>query len=302
MNRSLFCRLFGVSRQGYYQARSRESRVAAETGATLGLVAAQRRILSRLGGRKLHYLLAPALAAQGIKCGRDRLFTILRDEGLLVKRKKRFTRTTNSIHRYRKYPNLIEGMEVTRPEQVWVSDITYIRTRSGFLYLSLVTDAFSRRIMGYELADNLRAESSIKALKMAINGRGYPARELIHHSDRGLQYCTPAYTETLDDHNIQISMTSRYDPYENAIAERVNGILKGEFDLEDEFVDFKQAKRAVKESIAVYNGRRPHLSCGYRTPKQAHSQPNFKPKKWKNKFSSRGMPRDENKLISLNNY
>ncbi len=302
MNRSAFCRLLGVSRQGYYQAKSRESRVAAETGTILGLVAAQRRVLSRLGGRKLHYLLAPALATQGIKCGRDRLFTILRDAGMLVKRKKNFTRTTNSFHRYRKYPNLIGAMEITRPEQVWVSDITYIRTRSGFLYLSLVTDAFSRRIMGYELADNLRAESSIKALKMAINGREYPERELIHHSDRGLQYCTPAYTKTLDDHNIQISMTSRYDPYENAIAERVNGILKGEFELEDEFVDFKQAKRAVKESIAVYNGRRPHLSCGYRTPKQAHLQPNFKPKKWKNKFSSRDMSRDENKLISLNNY
>jgi len=302
MNRSAFCRLFGVSRQAYYQAKVRERRVAAETGSILGLVTAQRRILPRLGGRKLHYLLTPELAEHRIKCGRDKLFDILRDAGMLVKKKKNFTRTTNSFHRFRKYPNRIEGLEITRPEQVWVSDITYIRTRSGFLYLSLVTDAFSRRIMGFELADNLRAESSIKALRMAINGREYAESELIHHSDRGLQYCTPAYTETLDDHNIQISMTSRYDPYENAIAERVNGILKGEFELEDEFVDFKQAKRAVKESIAVYNGHRPHQSCGYRTPKQAHLQPNFKPKKWKNKFSFRDMSRNENKLISLNKY
>ena len=302
MNRAMMCRLFGISRQGYYQAKRRESKVTAQQGAILSLVAAQRRILSRLGGRKLHYLLTPELAEQRIKCGRDKLFDILRDAGMLVKKKKNFTRTTNSFHRFRKYPNRIEGLEITRPEQVWVSDITYIRTRTGFLYLSLVTDAFSRRIMGFELADNLRAESSIKALRMAINGREYPESDLIHHSDRGLQYCTPAYTETLEHHNIRISMTSRYDPYENAIAERVNGILKGEFEVGSEFVDAKQAKRAVKESISVYNGYRPHLSCRYRTPKQAHLQPDFKPRKWKNKFSSQDRSKDENKVLSLNNY
>jgi len=302
MSRAMMCRLFGISRQGYYQAKKRENKVAAEQGVIISMVAAQRRILPRLGGRKLHYLLTPELEEHRIKCGRDKLFDILRDAGMLVKRKKNYTRTTNSMHRFRKYPNLIEGLEITRPEQVWVSDITYIRTRSGFLYLSLVTDAFSRRIMGFELADNLRAESSIKALRMAISGREYPGNELTHHSDRGLQYCTPAYTDTLEDHNIQISMTSRYDPYENAIAERVNGILKSEFDVGAEFVDPKQAKRVVKESIAVYNGYRPHLSCNYRTPKQAHLQPDFKPKKWKNKFSSPYRSKDENKVLSLNNY
>ncbi len=302
MSRTTMCRLFGISRQGYYKAIKRRSKQQEYRSSILLLVAAQRRILSRLGGKKLYYLLTPDFKEQEIKCGRDKLFGILREAGLLVKKRKNFTRTTNSMHRFRKYPNQIEGLEITRPEQVWVSDITYIRTRKGFLYLSLVTDAFSRKIVGYELADNLRAENSIKALNMAVKGRIYPMSELIHHSDRGLQYCSPAYTGTLDENTIKISMTSKYDPYENALAERVNGILKNEFDVGGEFVDAKQAQRVVKESIKVYNGYRPHLSCDYRTPEQAHLHPEFKPKKWKNKFSSKHISKNENKVISLNNY
>jgi len=257
--------------------------------------------MARLGTRKLHYLLHPEFEKLGIKCGRDKLFQILRDERMLVKKKKNFTKTTNSMHRFRKHPNLIEGLDIKAPEQAWVSDITYIRTKNGFLYLSLITDAFSKRIMGFELADNLRAESSIKALKMALDKRKYPNRELIHHSDRGLQYCTPAYTNMLLDNNIRISMTSKYDPYENAIAERVNGILKTEFDAGGEFVDPKQAHRVVNESIQIYNQFRPHLSCHYRTPEEAHKKPNFKLKKWKNKFSSPDMSGDEKNLLSLRN-
>jgi putative transposase len=163
----------------------------------------KRKQMARLGTRKLHFILQPEFERIGIKCGRDRLFSILRQECMLVKKKKNFTRTTNSMHRFRKYPNLIEGLQIKRPEQVWVSDITYIRTKRGFLYHSLITDAFSKQIMGFELADNLRAESSINALKMAIKKRRYPKRKLIHHSDRGLQYCTPVYTNLLLDNKIK---------------------------------------------------------------------------------------------------
>ena len=255
--------------------------------------------MARLGTRKLHFLLQPEFKNLGIKCGRDKLFGILRDERMLVKKKKNFTKTTNSMHRFRKHPNLIEDLDIKRPEQVWVSDITYIRTKNGFLYLSLITDAFSKQIMGFELADNLRAESSIKALKMAIRKRKYPKQRLIHHSDRGLQYCTPAYTQMLLDHKIRISMTSKYDPYENAVAERVNGILKTEFDAGGEFINQKDAQRVIKESIKTYNKRRPHLSIHYRTPKEAHKRPNFKLKKWENRFSSSDMSEDEKNLLSL---
>jgi transposase InsO family protein len=265
----------------------------------IDLVLKKRKLMARLGTRKLHYLLQPEFEKLGIRCGRDKLFEILRDERMLVKKKKNFTKTTNSMHRFRKHPNLIENLEIKRPEQVWVSDITYIRTKIGFLYLSLITDVYSKQIMGFELADNLRAESSIKALKMAIKKRRYPKRKLIHHSDRGLQYCTPAYTNMLLDNKIRISMTSKYDPYENAVAERVNGILKTEFDAGGEFINQKNAQRVIKESIKTYNKKRPHLSIHYRTPKEAHKKPNFELKKWKNRFSSPDMSGDEKNLLSL---
>lgn len=249
------------------------------------MVQQYRYIMPRLGTLKLYYLLKPEFEKSGIKCGRDKLFEILREERMLVKKKKNFTKTTNSLHRFRKYPNLIEGITISMPEQVWVSDITYVRVKGGFLYLSLITDAFSKQIMGYELADNMKVESSVKALKRALSNRMYPNRTLIHHSDRGLQYCAPAYTEILEENNVAISMTSKYDPYENAVAERVNGILKSEFDVGEIFSNYQEAKKVIKESIAVYNLLRPHLTCKYRTPKQAHTEPNFKPINWKSKKS-----------------
>ena len=251
----------------------------------IDMVQQYRRVMPRLGTLKLYYLLKPRFDQLGIKCGRDKLFGILRQERMLVKKKKNFTKTTNSMHRFRKYPNLIEGMTISNPEQVWVSDITYVRVKGGFLYLSLITDAFSKQIMGYELADNMKVESSVKALKRAMANRMYPNRTLIHHSDRGLQYCAPAYTDILEENHVAISMTSKYDPYENAIAERVNGILKSEFDVGDVFGNHQEAKKVIKESIEVYNFLRPHLTCQYRTPKEAHTKPNFEPIKWKSKKS-----------------
>jgi transposase InsO family protein len=237
-------------------------------------------MMTRIGTRKLHYLIKPSLEREGIKCGRDKLFAILKHEGMLVKKKKNYMRTTNSYHRFYKYPNLIKDIEINHAEQVWASDITYIRTREGFMYLSLITDLYSKQVVGYQLADNLKTINCINALKKAIKNRKYPERSLIHHSDRGLQYCNPDYIETLECNNISISMTTKHDPYENAVAERINGTLKNEFDLADRLPDQKHAEREINKSIWVYNNLRPHDSCFKLTPVQAHTMESHKLKKW----------------------
>lgn len=245
-----------------------------------------RRQMPRLGTRKLHYLLQPVLQSEGIKYGRDKLFDLLGREGLLVKKRKRYTKTTNSQHWMRKYPNLIKDLIPSSPEQVWVADITYVLADRKFKYLHLITDAYSKQIMGYELCPDLEAGSTLKALKMALGRRQYPDRSLIHHSDRGLQYCSSLYTEVLKRHNIQISMTENSDPYENPIAERMNGILKDEFNLGDLPGELKDMKRAAGQSINVYNQLRPHLSCSMLTPVQMHAQEDVILKTWRKKASS----------------
>jgi transposase InsO family protein len=211
-----------------------------------------------------------------MRIGRDKLFSVLRKEGLLVSRKRKYTITTNSKHWLRKYPNLTRNICLERPEQLWVADITYIDTLDGNGYLHLVTDAYSKQIMGYELCDNMETASTLKALNMALNKRKYKTSELIHHSDRGLQYCSKLYTDCLKENNIVISMTENGDPYENAIAERVNGILKDEFGLSDKLEDIVQAKKLTTQSIEIYNHLRPHLSCSMLTPNQMHQQDKIK--------------------------
>ena len=218
--------------------------------------------------------------------GRDKLNTLLREEQMLVKKKKNYTRTTDSYHRFRKWPNLIKEMKLTMPEQAWVSDITYISTRKGFAYLFLITDAYSKQIMGYYLADSLKVENALIALKMAIENRRYPERKMIHHSDRGFQYCHTTYTELLEENGITPSMTTKYDPYENAIAERVNGILKGEFDIDGIFSSIAMARREIKTVIQIYNYERPHRSCQKMTPWEAHRHGKYELKKWKKRFLS----------------
>jgi len=218
--------------------------------------------------------------------GRDVLFNFLRAEQLLIKPKRSYTKTTNSKHWMKKYPNLILDMEINRPEQVWVSDITYIKTTSGNSYLSLVTDAYSKKIMGYALLDNLSVAGPLTALNMALKNRKYNG-ELIHHSDRGLQYCSSEYVKQLTDHRINISMTQNGNPYENAIAERVNGILKYEFLWIDGFRDHLQAMEVIKQSIGIYNQDRPHLSCQMMTPDLTHNQQKIKRKLWNKKVLKR---------------
>ena len=234
------------------------------------LVAAKRKRLSRLGTRKLYFKLQPDFRAQGIKLGRDKLFSIMREFDLLVRPRRRHVQTTMSQHNLRKYPNLIKDLKLETCEQVWVSDITYIKTQEGTCYLNLVTDAYSRRIMGYALEPNMEAASMMKALKMAFRQRLYPENETIHHSDRGKQYCSNKYVELATGNKMKMSMTQDSDPYENALAERMNRTLKEEFGLGKTLKNRQQAETLVKEAVELYNNHRPHLSLQMKTPQQVH--------------------------------
>jgi putative transposase len=276
--------LFGISRQSYYKHKSNRIRRNDDLVKVRDIVMRIRCKMPRIGTRKLYYLIKPELDDLNIKIGRDVLFNFLRAEQLLIKPKRSYVKTTNSKHWMKKYPNLIKDIIVTGPEQLWVSDITYIKTDVGHEYLSLITDAYSKKIMGYELLDNLSTAGPLKALELALKNKKYK-HELIHHSDRGLQYCSADYVEKLKTNNIKISMTENGDPYENAIAERINGILKYEFLIIDGFSDHLQALEVINESISIYNESRPHLSCQMLTPNKTHLQQNIQVKKWKKKTS-----------------
>jgi len=226
--------------------------------------------MPRLGTRKLHYLLKSDFKRCGIKIGRDALFTYLRNEDLLVRPVKSYTRTTNSKHWLRKHPNLYKEMTATRPEQCFVSDITYVQTKDKTHYLSLVTDAYSRKIMGYHLSDNMETHNVVKALKMACKNR-ITNKKLIHHSDRGVQYCSSLYQKELKKNSIIPSMTDGYDCYQNALAERINGILKSEF-LNHKCNSIKELGVLVKQSIDTYNSQRPHLKLSMKTPNFVHQK------------------------------
>lgn len=236
-----------------------------------------------IGTRKLLHLLEPKLEEHIIKIGRDQLFNLLRFHGLLIRRRKRIARTTNSNHPYKRYPDLIKNLEVTRSNQVWVSDITYIRTISGFSYLSLLTDLYSRKIVGYCLYPSLEAVGCLNALKMAISSSPMQTGEsLIHNSDRGVQYCSFEYTKLLLEHDINISMTQSGNPYDNALAERVNGILKNEFYPKRVYLNHQDAANNISKVIKIYNLQRPHSSIDYLTPQEAHLKSGEIKKRWKN--------------------
>lgn len=230
--------------------------------------------MPRIGTRKLYYLLKKDFDELQIKIGRDALFNYLRKENMLVKPRKNYTKTTNSKHWLSKHPNLLKRTSPNRPEHIFVSDITYIKSRERTHYLSLVTDAYSRKIVGYKLSDDMSAENVVKAFRMAIKHR-QTNKELIHHSDRGLQYCASVYQKALQKHHVKPSMTDGYDCYQNALAERINGILKQEF-LIYKCNNGKELKQLIKESIDTYNNKRPHLSLNMKTPNFIH---NKKPEK-----------------------
>lgn len=247
----------------------------------LQLVIEIRSQLPGVGTRKLHYMLGPKLQEHGIQIGRDYLFDILTQHKLLIRTRRRRAVTTDSRHWMRKYHNLITNLKVHWPEQLWVSDITYIRMTHDFAYLSLITDAYSRKIVGFSLRKDLSSEGCIKALQMALAARSYNHQQLIHHSDRGSQYCCKEYVALLTESKIAISMTENGDPYENALAERVNGIIKNEFRLYSSPLGLEETHRLVSKSINNYNTIRPHASCDYLTPEQAHRINGKLKKRWK---------------------
>lgn len=253
-----------------YQSELRQYTRQKELTRLKPLVQEIRREMPKLGTRKLYYLLKNQFEELGIKIGRDAFFDYLRSENMLIKPKKCYTKTTNSKHWLRKYPNLLKEVKPERPEQVFVGDITFIKTTDKTHYLSLITDAFSRKIMGYKLSDDMSAENVVQALKMAIKQRitNYP---LIHHSDRGLQYCSSIYQVVLNNNKIIPSMTDGYDCYQNALAERINGILKQEFFI-NTCNNAVELDLLIKQSIKTYNNKRPHLSLNMKTPNFIHEK------------------------------
>jgi transposase InsO family protein len=276
------CRQLGYSKQAYYKSLHNRTLHSFYEEMVKDKVLAIRRQMPRLGVRKLYHILQEELSREKLTIGRDKLFSLLRQEGLLVMRKKKYTKTTNSRHWMRKYPNMVKGVEVRRPEQVWVADITYVDVGKGHCFVHLVTDAYSKKIVGYKVSSDMLSSSTLAALQDAIRSRQYKHR-LIHHSDRGLQYCSSAYIKALKSNGILISMTENGSPYDNAVAERINGILKDEFGLDETFETIEQAELQTRQAIKIYNQRRPHMSCSMLTPNEMHQQDILKPKAWHKK-------------------
>jgi putative transposase len=289
----MLCTLFGVTRQAYYEAQLYESKTSIAHMIVLTLVKDLRNDIPIIGTRKLLFMLAAEFKKHNIKMGRDQLFDLLRFHGLLMRRRKRMTKTTDSHHWLKKYPNLIKELVLSAAEQLWVSDITYIRTLHGFNYLSLVTDAYSRKIMGYALFETLEANGPLEALEMAIKERQTLSPFiLIHHSDRGVQYCSSEYVQILAKENIAISMTQSGSPYENALAERVNGTIKNDFFPKRVYQNHREANKAISKIIHHYNQKRPHASVDYLTPDEAHLMQGSLKKRWKHYSKSKKQKED----------
>lgn len=261
------CREHGKSRQAFYQMREREKQRTGCEDIAVRLVAEERKQQPKIGTRKLYDIFYEPLRL--LKIGRDKLFDLLRRRGLLVRRRRRAPGTTHWWHRLRRYENLTAAFKPSRPNELWVSDMTYIPVEDKFAYASIITDAFSRKIVGYRLEPTLEAVGPHKALKQALK-EADSTDGLIHHSDQGVQYCSAMYTDTLKKHGCRISMTSGGRPSENALAERVNGTLKHEYLLGEGFNSFEQAKQALEEAVQLYNKRRPHLSLAYEKPADVH--------------------------------
>ena len=275
--------MLGFNRQVYYRRKKTIKEKQEKAIQVLDLVNEKRQLMPRLGTKKLYHLLKEEL--QKMHIGRDKLFDILRANHQLIKPKRSYHKTTNSHHHFKKHKDLTIDLQATRPEELWVSDITYLGKRENHLYLALVTDVYSKKIVGYDLSTSLAADGAIRALKKGLKKRKYKSKELIHHSDRGVQYCCTDYQKAIKEGRLRCSMTESYDPYRNAVAERVNGILKQEFLLEEYQYPLPIMKKLVANSIEIYNNHRPHLSCNMKTPQQMHKQKEIKIKTYKSKKS-----------------
>lgn len=282
------CGWFGITRQAYYQYIKDSFQKVFEEDLIIREVTSIRGRHPRIGTRKLHNMLQDFFDEHRIKLGRDGLFDLLSAHYLLIRRKRRTVKTTNSFHYLRKYPNRIKGFIATAPNQLWVSDITYWKIGEGKnLYISFITDAYSHKIVGYHVAHTLEAVESVQALQMALSSLGESRHlQLVHHSDRGLQYCSHKYVNLLKERNITISMTESGDPLENALAERINGIIKGEYLDAYQVSDIEQARSLLSDVIELYNTDRPHMSINNLTPEQVHQslQSLKTERKWKNYY------------------
>ena len=279
---AMLCKLFGKTRDAWYKSRSFYQCRANEESVILETVRDIRTLQPKMGVHKLHHELNERLASQQIRIGRNRLADLLRQHNLMVRtRKKHKTRTTNSNHRFRKWPNLIKDFVPSRPEELVVSDITYWRIEHGFIYISLVTDAYSHMILGFNINQHLYTAGALAAMEMALEKRRYPKQKMIHHSDRGFQYCSKSYIALLQQNDISISMTQSGDPTENPIAERINGILKQSFGLPVRFQDYNSAIQPITNAIRCYNYEFPHGSIDYLKPYQAHLISGEIKKRWK---------------------
>ena len=268
---SELCDRVGMSRQNYYAARRLRQRRHVDEAMILELVKRERRMQPRLGGRKLRYLLRSDLKEAGVNVGRDRFFELLAEHDLLVVRKPGAPHTTNSRHCLPVFHNLLVEITLNAPNEAWVSDLTYIRTDEGFLYAALITDAYSRKIVGAHIGDSLEAEGCLLALDQALSELP-EGKHPIHHSDRGCQYCCHEYVDRLQARGLAISMTEVMHCYENAMAERINGILKQEYEMDRTFRTKAQAKAAFEQAVWLYNHRRPHLMLSYRFPADVHTE------------------------------
>lgn len=285
------CRLLGYSPQAYYQYQKLLGKRVLKEDLVIGQVLHHRMLQPRLGGRKLLELMQPFMESHGLDIGRDLFFDLLRENDLHIrKRRRKKPLTTDSNHWMRKYPDLTRGIRLSRAEELWVSDITYIcLPKKKFAYLSLVTDAYSRKIIGFYINADLSAAGPVNALKMALKGRS-SGEPLIHHSDRGSQYCSDGYVSLLNSSSINISMTQSGNPRDNAIAERVNGILKEEL-FKEIYPGIKQARQAVAVAVDIYNRIRPHSSVDMMTPEKAHMQTGIIKRRWRSLFkASPGRP------------
>ena len=280
------CELFGKRRQAYYKKKKHSTSIAFQSEVITQMIAKERKLMPRLGGRKLYFKLSDKLPEE-LHMGRDKFFDFLRDNNLLVRRKRYKAITTMSSHWLRKYPNLIRDFIPNGPHQLWVSDITYVETSEGFVYLFLITDAYSRKIIGWNISDNLGADNAVVALYMALSQLPARVKNLIHHSDRGVQYCSSKYVGILNKHNVNISMTEKGDPLENAVAERVNGILKTEWINEIKLESLNDAIVHIKQIIDIYNSERPHCSIELLTPNQAHVENRSLKRLWKNYYKTK---------------
>ena len=283
------CDLFGRSRQAYYQRSKYNYKEEVKEEILLQLIERERELMPKLGGRKLLELIRPRLPTE-LSIGRDSFFDFLRRYGLLVGKRRRRVKTTYSNHWLRKYPNLIKEFVPTGANQLWVSDITYVETKAGFVYLNLITDAYSRKIVGWTVGESLEAKYTVEALRMALKQVPKGIEGLIHHSDRGVQYCSSEYIKVLNKHHVQISMTENGDPRENAIAERVNGILKDEWLNQMKLSSIEETIKALKRIVQIYNSWRPHASLDMKTPDYAHGQSGEFKKHWKTYYKTGQTP------------